>query len=172
MKYTIKAHPTEYRGVMFRSRLEARWAAFFDLAEWEWQYEPVDYLDWSPDFYVKFCCGHSDCPPMHELLVEVKPYFSLEQFAGHPCMDHFFSGWGEENFPADSSAAFGINPSVTHWEMAHGAGGGVESVEQWVDDWELLWKKAGNLTQWKPSKKLTSDLSILELTELIERKRQ
>lgn len=46
----IKAHPTTYRGVAFRSRLEARWAAFFDQAGWRWQYEPGDYEGWSPDF--------------------------------------------------------------------------------------------------------------------------
>ncbi len=31
MEYTIKAIPTEYAGVHFRSRTEARWAAFFDV---------------------------------------------------------------------------------------------------------------------------------------------
>ncbi|WLF99097.1 hypothetical protein Q5698_15385 [Brucella intermedia] len=30
MEYIIKAIPTEYVGVKFRSRTEARWAAFFD----------------------------------------------------------------------------------------------------------------------------------------------
>ena len=34
MNYTIKAIPTTYAGVRFRSRLEARWAAFFDLCGW------------------------------------------------------------------------------------------------------------------------------------------
>ena len=33
--------PTLYGGVRFRSRLEARWAAFFfDVAGWSWEYEP------------------------------------------------------------------------------------------------------------------------------------
>ena len=172
MKYTIKAHPTEYRGVMFRSRLEARWAAFFDLAEWEWQYEPIDYFDWSPDFKVSFKCGHSECFGSHSLLVEIKPYFNLKEFDGHPCMKFVHYGTDDcgNSLPVDSAAAFGIDPSVSFWEMGHGAGGGVESVQQWVDDWELLWKKAGNRTQWRPTKKLAGDLSILELTELIERK--
>ncbi|MFN3582911.1 hypothetical protein [Phenylobacterium sp.] len=42
--------PTKYAGVQFRSRLEARWAAFFDLAGWSWEYEPSDYAGWTPDF--------------------------------------------------------------------------------------------------------------------------
>jgi len=36
----IKAIPTRYRGYHFRSRLEARWAVFFDAAGVAWDYEP------------------------------------------------------------------------------------------------------------------------------------
>jgi hypothetical protein len=36
------AIPTVYKGVQMRSRLEARWAAFFDELGWPWEYEPVD----------------------------------------------------------------------------------------------------------------------------------
>ncbi len=38
-----KAIETEYRGHLFRSRLEARWAVFFDTLGLEWQYEPQGY---------------------------------------------------------------------------------------------------------------------------------
>lgn len=37
---TIKAIETEYRGYRFRSRLEARWAVFFDQLGVRWEYEP------------------------------------------------------------------------------------------------------------------------------------
>lgn len=63
MNYTIKAIPTTYRGVRFRSRLEARWAAMFDKLGWHWRYEPLDLDGWIPDFIV------NDVLP-----VEVKPY--------------------------------------------------------------------------------------------------
>lgn len=43
---------TTYRGTRFRSRLEARWAVFFDLVEWSWVYEPIDAGGWIPDFLV------------------------------------------------------------------------------------------------------------------------
>lgn len=36
----VKAIETIYRGHRFRSRLEARWAVFFDALGVEWQYEP------------------------------------------------------------------------------------------------------------------------------------
>lgn len=49
----IRSHPTTYADVRFRSRLEARWAAFFDLAGWKWEYEPLDLKGWVPDFVLK-----------------------------------------------------------------------------------------------------------------------
>ncbi|WP_065091484.1 hypothetical protein [Rhizobium leucaenae] len=64
MTYTIKAIPTTYNHVRFRSRLEARWAAFFDLAGWQWDYEPFDLDGWAPDFMLK---------GKIRALVEVKP---------------------------------------------------------------------------------------------------
>jgi hypothetical protein len=47
--------PTTYRNTTFRSRLEARWAAFFDLVDWSWVYEPFESYQHMP-------CGHSDDP--------------------------------------------------------------------------------------------------------------
>jgi hypothetical protein len=35
----IKAIETRYKGYRFRSRLEARWAVFFDALGVEWEYE-------------------------------------------------------------------------------------------------------------------------------------
>lgn len=64
-----KAHPTVFAGVQFRSRLEARWAAFFSLLDWDWQYEPVDLNGYVPDFFVRSKPATDAAP----LLVEVKP---------------------------------------------------------------------------------------------------
>ncbi len=50
MVTSIKAIRTFYNGTWFRSRLEARWAAFFDECEWQWVYEPEDYDGYIPDF--------------------------------------------------------------------------------------------------------------------------
>ena len=36
----IQAIPTRYGGLLFRSRLEARWALFFDRLHIPWEYEP------------------------------------------------------------------------------------------------------------------------------------
>lgn len=53
----IKPIETVYNGYRFRSRLEARWAVFFDAAGIEYQYEPEGYVlddgtKYLPDFYL------------------------------------------------------------------------------------------------------------------------
>jgi hypothetical protein len=64
----MKAIPTTYRGIQFRSRLEATWAAFFDAAGWQWEYEPFDMDGWIPDFALA-----SALTAPEPVLVEVKP---------------------------------------------------------------------------------------------------
>jgi hypothetical protein len=66
---TIKAIETRYAGHRFRSRLEARWAVFFDHLGITWEYEPQGYLigpdgdlPYLPDFWL----------PCEGLWVEVK----------------------------------------------------------------------------------------------------
>lgn len=49
--------PTEYNGYRFRSRLEARWAVFFDAIGLRYEYEPEGYetydgIKYLPDFYL------------------------------------------------------------------------------------------------------------------------
>lgn len=56
MAAMIKAIPTMYRGYLMRSRLEVRWAAFFDSLGIRWRYEDEGYVlsdgTWYlPDFY-------------------------------------------------------------------------------------------------------------------------
>ena len=73
MAQTIKAIETQYRGYRFRSRLEARWAVFFDAMKIEWQYEAEGYVlstgEWYlPDFWL---------PNVGEgFYVEVKPTYA------------------------------------------------------------------------------------------------
>ena len=42
-KRTLTVIPTTYRGIRFRSRLEARWAVFLDHAGIDWRYEQQGY---------------------------------------------------------------------------------------------------------------------------------
>lgn len=53
----IKAIETTYKGYRFRSRLEARWAVFFDHLGIKWQYEPEGFVlpdgtRYLPDFHI------------------------------------------------------------------------------------------------------------------------
>lgn len=57
MANKIKAIETRYKGYRFRSRLEARWAVFFDTLGVKWEYEPEGYdlgeAGWYlPDFWL------------------------------------------------------------------------------------------------------------------------
>lgn len=51
---SIKPITTQYRGIRFRSRLEARWAVFFDRCGFLWEYEAegfdIDGIYYLPDF--------------------------------------------------------------------------------------------------------------------------
>lgn len=64
----IKAIETSYKGYRFRSRLEARWAVFFDELGLRWNYEPEGFelpcgTKYLPDFFIEKI-GY----------VEIKPY--------------------------------------------------------------------------------------------------
>jgi hypothetical protein len=62
---------TTYRGIEYRSRLEARWAAFFKGLGWQTTYEPFDGEGYIPDFLI-----HGERP----LLVEVKPAVTMPDY--------------------------------------------------------------------------------------------
>lgn len=60
--------PTTYAGVQFRSRLEARWAVFFDQLKIRWLFEPEGFelpsgARYLPDFYL----------PDLKIWAEIKP---------------------------------------------------------------------------------------------------
>lgn len=68
----LKAIETVYNGYKFRSRLEARWAVFFDALKIKWQYEFEgfnlgEYGYYLPDFYLT----------EHRIYAEIKPAINL-----------------------------------------------------------------------------------------------
>lgn len=152
-----------YNGLNFKTRLEAQWAAFFDLAKWEWWVNPVPVGDWVPDFRVTFQCNHSECSGSHTLLVAVLPLAQIdENFKNHPSLQHMY-GFGINDYDAhtgtysgaykdfgvsiDAGAMFGASPKATTWQMSHGSGGGIENVCDWVDHPESLWSQAAHLVK-------------------------
>jgi len=79
---TIEAIPTAYMGTEYRSRLEARWALFFNLCDFRWKYEPRGYGT-APDFEVE------------GITVEVKgkmPNVKYQQYLRHLQVDYLAIG--------------------------------------------------------------------------------
>lgn len=158
--------PTMYDGIMMRSRTEARWAAFFDLAGWEWQYEPFDLNGYIPDFVLAL--------PHGDLLVEVKP---VEDQLCLAKMKIEFSGWNDDAIILvdGSTSSLGLLLERSHcvfsWEDAnafyclscgnnsiHSASGsmhcrvcGEHGGNSHVGEWDTRknWHTAGNRVQWK-----------------------
>ena len=87
MNDKIKAIETVYKGCRFRSRLEARWAVFFDCLGMEWRYEAEGYQLknrwWLPDFWL----------PKLKVLVEIK---ATEEETGIVFGEIFSNYWGED----------------------------------------------------------------------------
>lgn len=88
----IKAIETKYKGYRFRSRLEARWAVFFDRCKEHWIYEDQGFWlssgPYLPDFFF----------PKRKAFVEVKPisqlpinHFERLPFESRPINDVDFS---------------------------------------------------------------------------------
>lgn len=83
----IKAIETKYRGHLFRSRLEARWAVFFTALGVKWEYEKEGYelpdgTRYLPDFWL----------PHLSLWVEVKGQLTEREYQDGP----YSYGWYEE----------------------------------------------------------------------------
>jgi hypothetical protein len=74
----LKAIQTEYKGYLFRSRLEARWAVFFDSLGVSWEYETEGYdlgdgLYYLPDFLLhSVTVNHGYFKKNCDIYVEVK----------------------------------------------------------------------------------------------------
>lgn len=81
----IKPIETIYKGYKFRSRLEARWAVFFDACNVKWEYEPEGYdlgngVYYLPDFLLHDVGIRSseDEGILYDLYVEVKGVMTKE----------------------------------------------------------------------------------------------
>ena len=84
--FTLSAIPTNYKGITYRSRLEARWATYFDNINYKFEYELEGYdlgrFGWYlPDFYL---INTTNC------YIEIKPTLpdrsylrKLYEFAKH-----------------------------------------------------------------------------------------
>lgn len=98
-EFTGKAFPTTYRGRRYRSRLEARWAAFFDQLGWKHEYEPIDLGSWSPDFLL----------PDIRTFVEIKPISEFDEAVADKMLN-----------ACQQSGALSGDPPAAHWLLLCG----------------------------------------------------
>jgi hypothetical protein len=97
----ITAIPTTYKGIEFRSRLEAKWACVFDELGWQWDYEAVDLDGYIPDFILKF--------PHGNMLCEVKPATTKDELLeATEKVEH--SGWDSHALVVGSLLHYGEWP--------------------------------------------------------------
>lgn len=137
--------PTTYRHRQFRSRLEARWATFFDLMGWQYEYEPFDLAGWIPDFLL--IAAHES------YVVEIKP---VVEFPEEVADKIAASGW------EGRAVILGCTIPVRSFDvdLRRGAAmGWVSGPGVWGwDDMQMVdtqpqvlasWAEAGNRVQWK-----------------------
>ena len=137
-----------YEGLEFQTELLARWAAFFDLAGWQWNTNVSPVSNWKPDFKVIFPCDHSECDGSHTLLVTVLPIDTTDSLKAHPAIRQpYYVRDESDHILADGGALFGNGPQATCWEIVHGAGGGLEDVYYRLPDAARLWHEARSLVQ-------------------------
>jgi hypothetical protein len=130
--HRIAAIPTMYRGRQYRSRLEAKWAAFFDLMKWRAEYEPYELGRWSPDFAM---ADEAGCP----VLVEVKPILSFDRNVAKK-MEAASTERGRQDY--DTLLLIGVSPT------AMGCGVRIGWVGQHCGEPESSWAWLPALLAW------------------------
>lgn len=169
--------PTMFHGVMYRSRLEAKWAAVFEALQWPATYEPIDLDSYLPDFIIEF--GACD------VLVEIKPDLTDAALVTAKRKIER-SGWAGEALILSGRTEFGaVQPRIGDYAEVENGPDGDQLV--WTDgfmfrclncgltfpcgsDWrcrrcgacdgnshigdvgeelEAAWLEAGNRVQWK-----------------------
>ena len=96
----IKPIETEYKGILFRSRTEARWAVFFETLQLNWEYETEGYvignrkIRYLPDFYIHNWNKYIEVKPLKEIRQEQleKPVVFV-QYEGEPLLCLFGQPW-------------------------------------------------------------------------------
>ena len=100
----IASKPTVYSHCQFRSRLEARWAAMFDLLHWQWVYEPFDLDGWVPDFLIM---AHDT------ILVEIKPILSFSRDVADKMTSNMVKWRGSREAENAEPLLLGLAPKLT-----------------------------------------------------------
>jgi hypothetical protein len=90
MQQQLKAIETRYKGCRFRSRMEARWAVFFDDLGVTWVYEKEGFDlpsgKYLPDFWLPQVSMWAEVKPTDFSPSEYKLAAELAALSGHSCL--------------------------------------------------------------------------------------
>lgn len=122
----IKPIQTYYNGYHFRSRLEARWAVFFNTAGIKYQYEPEGFdlkgTRYLPDFFL----------PDFDVYVEIKP--NDEQLASKgDDMCHLFRDYTDRAIILCVGDPVEAEITLYAWDVTESSGGSYENTCDFVE---------------------------------------
>ena len=190
ISHCIQSVETVYRSTRFRSRLEARWAAFFDLCEWNWEYEPLDLKGWVPDFVllgaepvwveVKPILDFADdvenlCPALAGTIKRVSSEDGIEALLVGARLDATKDAFGPGLLCQEMGegfdwcrASFVRGPDFCSRYQAYRSrmsgqyDGSLDCGADTISSIARLWALAGNRTQWRPEGGFRGDAPGME----------
>jgi hypothetical protein len=154
----VKSIETNYNGIKYRSRTEARWAMLFDLAGIGFQYEPEGYELHSGRYVPDFWLDQWDC------FFEVKPQNVIIE-AGYYCDER--SKAEDLAMATESDVVFGCGNPHVMLQLARVPVFGISPVHEWLTDkvkerhilqvtqyrfdpWKVYRPRGGPIDDWQP----------------------
>lgn len=116
-RFNVKPIQTPYGGIKFRSRIEARWAIFFDALHLTWEYEPEGFdlgngVLYLPDFWfekLKIWVEVKGAEPDEDACEKAS---KLSEASGYPVFV-FFGGITLPDSPNGAPTAYALFPDGT-----------------------------------------------------------
>jgi hypothetical protein len=123
MEIIQKPLKTIYNGIRFRSRLEARWAIFFDALRIIYEYEKTwfefpDSLKYLPDFWLPQVKMWAEVKPKEFNEVELEKAFWLVKYTGKPLLKLIGMPENKPYFSIDQERShFAISEPIDNYEL-------------------------------------------------------
>ena len=109
----MKAKEITWKGMTFRSKLEARYYNHFKNLGWDFDYEPdvPDLVGYQPDFvlYPNKNRNHVEFPEYKPIYVEIKPIRDTREYFNDPDYDNFRNKIKKYWDPKNDLVLFGGN---------------------------------------------------------------
>lgn len=142
----VKAIETQYKGYRFRSRLEARWAVFFDAMGIEFQYEPEgfdlgDGILYLPDFWLPKDGLWIEIKPIAPNRAEIEKTDKLWRYFNNYMCECAYCVWSRkfeleitDPYTSEADELWNARPADACMEPKHGGTVIIISGEPWADD--------------------------------------